>query len=303
MLALFTRADRGGRCVRLLHGKVSRRQRAVRAPSQRARYVDRKVPRSAGGAVRYQGGKSKLTSWIVDAIRADMGGRTVSEIVEPFIGGGAVTLALRRAFPTASIYATDAMPGLAEMHAAVVQGWTLGDATPEDHAEVTRRFRAGGVCTSPRDVALLTACSWGGKPGAGLARPWYPPPITYRRGYGTLAAFASWCATWRAAFDGTRYNFETLDYREALQRVREGALVYLDPPYAGTEAYPQAPRFDSAELWRHARACAARGAHVYVSELTAPEGGVRIVAERTRVRQMNKANPVNLVERLYAVNP
>lgn len=255
--------------------------------------------------MRYLGGKSQLARWIVDAIRADLGAKPVSEIVEPFMGGGAVTLALRHAFPTVPIYATDAMPGLAEMHAAVVQGWTLGDATPADHAEVTKRFRAGGGCTSPRDVALLTACSWGGKPGAGIARPWYrPSPPMPRKKEGTLDAFnVLWCPKWRAAFDGTPYAFEPLDYREALQRVREGALVYLDPPYANTEAYPQAPRFDSAEFWCKAQECAARGAHVYVSELKAPEGVARIVAERTRVRQINKANPVDLVERLYAINP
>ena len=184
--------------------------------------------------MRYQGGKSKLARWIVDAIRADLGDRTIAEIVEPFMGGGAVTLALRVAFPQARIYATDAMPGLAEMHAAVVDGWVLDSVPIEEHAEVARRFRAGEACTSARDVALLTACSWGGQPGAGAARPWHNPQPSTPRGRGTLLEFSSWCHRWRTAFDGTSYKFETRDYRDVFETVRSGDLVYLDPPYANT---------------------------------------------------------------------
>ena len=63
------------------------------------------------------------------------------------------------------------------------------------------------------------------------------------------------------------------DYRDALTRhAAPGAVVYLDPPYADTKPYPGAPMFDSATMWAHAARAADAGAHVYVSEYSAPAG-------------------------------
>ena len=49
-------------------------------------------------------------------------------------------------------------------------------------------------------------------------------------------------------------------------------VVYCDPPYAGTTSYKGAPPFDHALFWRTMNEWHARGAHVFVSEYTAPAG-------------------------------
>ena len=63
------------------------------------------------------------------------------------------------------------------------------------------------------------------------------------------------------------------DYRDALTRhAAPGAVVYLDPPYAATKPYPGMPAFDTPAMWAHAERAAHAGAHVYVSEYSAPPG-------------------------------
>jgi hypothetical protein len=75
-------------------------------------------------------------------------------------------------------------------------------------------------------------------------------------------------------------TFAAHPYAAILPESTEGAVVYCDPPYAGTTDYPGAPPYDPAPFWRWAGECADAGARVFVSEHAAPEGW-RTVSART----------------------
>ena len=67
-------------------------------------------------------------------------------------------------------------------------------------------------------------------------------------------------------------RLQQLDYRNA--DIKEGDVVYLDPPYANTGGYARGnseDTFDNGAFWEWANKIA-RTNHVYVSEYTAPEG-------------------------------
>lgn len=63
------------------------------------------------------------------------------------------------------------------------------------------------------------------------------------------------------------------DYRDVVSSIPlHKAVIYADPPYAGTTAYGNVESFDSAEFWREMKACVKAGAIVFVSEYAAPKG-------------------------------
>lgn len=69
-------------------------------------------------------------------------------------------------------------------------------------------------------------------------------------------------------FKGLRNaEFLCMDYREV--PIPEGAVIYVDPPYAGTTGYTVG-KFDSAAFWEYMRVLSKEHL-VFISEQTAPE--------------------------------
>lgn len=64
-----------------------------------------------------------------------------------------------------------------------------------------------------------------------------------------------------------------------------GTVVYCDPPYADTTGYGKS--FDTARFWQVASDWAANGAHVFVSEYTAPEPW-QAIARFKSIKSLNR---------------
>ena len=67
------------------------------------------------------------------------------------------------------------------------------------------------------------------------------------------------------------------DYRRLCDRV-SGAVIYCDPPYAGTTSYCHS--FDSQAFWRYVNELSKTNI-VLVSESTAPEGWMPVLVHST----------------------
>lgn len=193
--------------------------------------------------MRYLGGKSKTAK----RLAAIIGGG--DRLIEPFCGGGAMTAALAPQFNT--VEASDIHEDLILMWQAVQAGWE----PPGDVSEAEYKALRDAPPSALRGVVGF--CSWGGKWFGGCPR-----------------------AENRSFFDETRRSilrdvkkvgnvtFSRRDYRDA--HVREGDVVYCDPPYVNTTGY-KAGKFDTSEFWRVAQGWVDGGATVFVSEMTAPE--------------------------------
>ena len=79
----------------------------------------------------------------------------------------------------------------------------------------------------------------------------------------------------------------------------KGALIYLDPPYAGTKIYGYAnqEKMDYEHFWNWVRELSKEN-YVFVSEQNAPED-FEIVWEQQVKRTTNKENNFKAVERLF----
>lgn len=83
-----------------------------------------------------------------------------------------------------------------------------------------------------------------------------------------------------------------------------GAVVYCDPPYAGTTAYSSTGQFDYREFYRTLQQWA-QARSVYVSEYAVPEDvPVKVVWERERRNALKKDDNQRVtLERLFRILP
>ena len=169
----------------------------------------------------YLGGKNRLGP----RIAAELHGLLkcpFQEYVEPFIGGCGVF-----AHMTGPRSGSDIDGDIVAMWVAAKEGWIPPSTVTEDEY---RAARVADIAPCLRGF-IKYACSWGGKPWGGYARG--------NREYARLASVG--VVAKAKKMTGTTL-FQS-DYR-ALSP--SGALVYCDPPYAGTT---QHNKFDSEEFW------------------------------------------------------
>ena len=78
-----------------------------------------------------------------------------------------------------------------------------------------------------------------------------------------------------------------------------GAVIYLDPPYAGTKIYGYAnqPKMDYDHFWNWVREISKYN-YVFISEQTAPED-FEVIWEQEVKRTTNKENNFKAVEKLF----
>lgn len=205
--------------------------------------------------MQYLGGKSRIAKPISEIILAARGERHF--YVEPFLGAGSVALRVAPLFPRAVL--TDLSPDLVKLWKAVQRGWTPPTTLTEDEYRALRHAKPSAL----RGFAGFP-CSFGGKWFGGYARD--------PKGGRNFAESASrsMVARGKALSDALILR---ADYRDVLASVPlHDAVIYADPPYAGTTAYGNVESFDSAEFWREMKRCAAAGARVFVSEYIAPKG-------------------------------
>ena len=86
------------------------------------------------------------------------------------------------------------------------------------------------------------------------------------------------------------------DYRAL---VPQDALIYCDPPYAGTTGYNAVGKFDWEEFWDTMRVWSLTGNTVFISEYAAPEDFVCVLEIPTNTEIRTKAGREPRIERLF----
>jgi len=225
--------------------------------------------------VRYMGGKHRIKGAILKAITEDAGaGKTW---VEPFLGGGSVAA-------EASKHHEKLL--LADLNPLVVALWQPSDEyLPAEMTESRyQELREGGLIT--REAALAAfGCSFGGKQWGGWARG------------GTARDYwAEAVHSWSRKYDAI-HSVDTTVVCSAYGAlsIPPGAVVYCDPPYAGTTGY-RTGAWDAQAFYSWAEDKAANSS-VYVSEYSAPASW-RVVWERDTSAPLNN-NSNRAVERLF----
>lgn len=238
--------------------------------------------------MRYMGGKHRQSKALAEIIgRRHMG----ASYYEPFCGalGSAEKVAPYMGISSLS----DASEPLINFWRAMMLGWEPPDTVSEETYARYAARRHTPDAQDPMTAYCGYAMSFGGKWFGGLAR--------CERGKHQQMAQKAACVRKAKVMVENAVRLECADYRDVVNKIAAGAVVYLDPPYAsGTIAHHTAKRFDHSEFWRLARDLSGR-AYVYVSEFTAPPGWVPVhVWGDTVVRHGAQATP-DKSEALYVV--
>jgi DNA adenine methylase len=240
--------------------------------------------------MRYVAGKGKIAKPLSAAILAHTHRRVI--YFEPFVGGGAMLRYMAPHFQKS--HASDLHKDLILMWQALQGGW-------QSPAEVTEQeFYAIRSTKKPSALRGFVgfACAFGGKWDSAYAR------FTNRK-TGVEQNFAAEAGRNNAKIMAALHDctFTRCDYLDVTYT--KNAVIYCDPPYKGT--YSHGPAFDHKLFWEWARRTANEGAHVYVSEYSAPDDFVSIWSKERAVMFLN-ARGSRVTEHLFVhktqiVNP
>ena len=221
--------------------------------------------------MRYQGGKARHADAIAEQIEALRGGRDT--YLEPFVGSAAVASKVVPAFR--EVILGDALEDVALLWAAVVDGWRPPATVTETEYRALREAPPSAL-----RGFVGVGCSYGGKWFGGYAR----------EGGRDFAAEAARSVSRRAAGLDSAAVVHA-DYRAFEFLAGPHAVIYCDPPYAGTTGYAGVGPFDHDEFWRTVTRWSARGALVLVSEYAAPPRWrpAWTAARRTQIGQSRHA--------------
>ena len=230
--------------------------------------------------MRYLGGKSKIAKRVAEAILASTEKR--GRLIEPFVGGGAITAVLAPSFERVDAF--DINNDLILMWQALKTGWKPPSEISEDQYKELKIAEPSAL----RAFAGFGGASWGGK--------WFGG---YARGDGRNYADESARSLLRDIRQMQNCTFECLDYLKI--KPVAGDVVYADPPYAGTTEYRDT--FNSTQFWETMGGWAADGVDVFVSEYAAPQGW-KTIWEITRTRDMKSklTNAEKVTEKLFHID-
>lgn len=217
--------------------------------------------------MHYLGGKERIARYFAPIIVEAARGRT---IWEPFCGGLSVSAGLARA-GARELLLTDINAPLIALYQAYHRGWRPPEHVSEEDYQAAKLLPGH----DPLKAFVLVGCSYAGKWAGGYAR------CARNRNYAASAANS--LARKFGALRSASVQFGTISFLDVPPE--PGYLVYCDPPYAWTTGYraPGVPPWDPDAFWTHARAWAAAGNTVLVSEYAAPESArAAVVWERER---------------------
>lgn len=227
--------------------------------------------------MRYQGGKFIAGPHIAKVINSLVGDR---DYIEPFVGGCNVlphVKARRR-------YASDLSLDAIELYRALQKGWEPPDFVSEDEYEAAKNNSSSAL-----RGFIGYGCTFGAKWFGGFAR-----------GYGK---------------DGTQRNYAT-ESKRSLLKIRDkiddvsfhwgdykiwsnsiGALIYCDPPYAGTCKF-KTGAFDHVAFWDWVRMMSKENV-VLISEYQAPGDFKCIWTKETGRGLRKKSGDTKQTEKLF----
>lgn len=228
--------------------------------------------------MRYLGGKSRIAKQLAEVI--DSVRHPGQWVWDAFCGGLSMSVALRRKGP---VWSTDANAALIAMHAAVQAGWDPPSSVSETEYEAAKLLPDA----DPLKAFCAVCCSFSGKWFGGYAR-------SGSRNY----ALNGRNALTKARFDA---RLACVDFLSVQPQACE-AILYLDPPYAGTTGYDAVAPFH-AESFIEATIAWSRFTHVFVSEYSFPIGECVWERPQTTTVSRDKSKYATAVERLYYLGP
>jgi len=195
--------------------------------------------------MQYLGGKSRIAKQIASYLRSV---RQPGQLyVEPFVGGASVLALMEN-----PRQASDVCEDLILLYQALQTGWMPPESVTEEEYRALR-----DAPPSALRGFVGFACSFAGKWFGGYARA-----RTHYRNYALNAV--NGFRKLVPQLEGV--NFFHCDYT-AFSATR--ALIYCDPPYAGTTGYGATAPFIWEDFWEHMRYLSQRNV-VVVSEYQAP---------------------------------
>ncbi len=228
--------------------------------------------------MRYLGGKSRIAKQLAAVI--DQHRQPGQLVWDAFCGGLSMSVALRKNGP---VWSTDANVALIAMHAAVQAGWDPPGYVTAEEYDAARSLPD----TDPRKAFCAICCSFSGKWFGGYAR----------------SGARNYASNGRNALLKSRFDacLSVVDFN-AIEPQPTAAMLYLDPPYAGTTGYAGVPPFDTSKFIQRVLGWAKR-THVFVSEYAFPVG--EVVWERAQITTVSrdKSKYVPAIERLYHLHP
>lgn len=227
--------------------------------------------------MQYFGGKTKISNQIVNFLESV---RKKNQVyIEPFVGGGSICSKMsgeRKAY--------DFNEYLIEMYKAVQNGYTLPNCISEEEYKYIKKHK-------DEDKALTGFVGF----GCSFAGKWFGG---YARGDGRKLGYADTAKRSLLKKMNTMQDvlFEYADYKTL---VFSGALIYCDPPYAGTAKFTGVPDFNTKEFWNIMRLWSENN-DVYISEYVAPEDFECVLEIPTKLDIRNKDNRMERrVEKLF----
>ncbi len=220
--------------------------------------------------MKYMGSKARYAEQLVNAIQEELGYPNTRDIwIEPFVGGANMIAEIIGAKRKIGI---DSHPYLISLLQAVQGGmWVMPDYVTEGEYQEAKKNSNHFMEVSPTGLMAWEVgfigfcCSYSGK--------WFGG---YARGNANNGSPRNYCLEskknlLKQADKIKDVEFYCGDYKMAGNLDgTEGAIIYCDPPYAGTTKYKN--NFNSKEFWQWCDDMVSKGFKVFVSEYNAPDG-------------------------------
>lgn len=230
--------------------------------------------------MQYFGGKQRIAARLSAFMRREVEAR--GAYVEPFVGGGAMMAAQ----PAQVRIGNDANRALITMWRYLADGW----APPTDVSEAEyAAVKAANDDSDPLTAFVGFGCSFAGKWFGGYARG--------GSGRNYAANAASSLKKKAAGLSGVQWVAG--DYRAC--PTPAGAVIYCDPPYAGTTGYGAVAAFDWVPFWEWCLSKHAEGFAVFISEYAAPDTfrAAYEISTKTDIRTKAANGQEPRIERLF----
>ena len=201
----------------------------------------------------YQGGKARFAKHIAPIVNEAVK-KSNGVLVEPFCGGCNLTTHFK-----GKIIANDLNKNLIALFKEAVSGRKFPDFVSREMYEEARNGNFDDALT-----AYIGFCaSYGGKYFAGYMGINRPTAGEKFRNYQHEAMRSFW-RTVEGLRSAESIEFSSLPYYDL--EIKEGSVVYCDPPYFGTLGY-RTGQFDHEHFWKWAEAVSEHST-VFVSEYT-----------------------------------
>ena len=226
--------------------------------------------------MRFLGGKHRISKYIAPLV---LSRNRVGIIVEPFCGGLHMTTRLLSIDPSVHVLASDIHGDLIDMWKALQDGWVPPRNMSRDERAA---LKAGPSC--PDRTFGGYACSFGGN--------WFA-------GYAEDSSGRNYCLNAHNSLMKivpllSRVTFRHGSYED--QDIPMGAVVYCDPPYAGTTSPGAGGPFNHDTFWAWA---ASMNESCFVSEYSAPESFTEVWQKDVKTDMHTTSGKAQRVEKLF----